>query len=189
MSGMRICARLTSCCGGAPTHCSAACRTQKTPATTSCWIAPGCNFLPRTSMRCKTAAVACWDAQTTGRAQHDVAGHLAGSDPIFIAAKINGMHYRILTLHGLRVVDPGDKGGGTPRHILVVYGARTRDVWHQVRNAIVFFLALQPCSSYCDWRAHGVVAASWPRADAPACGRGGNNLYSPLEIPISGERQ
>jgi signal transduction histidine kinase len=37
------------------------------------------------------------------------------------------------------VVDPGDKGGGTPRHILVVYGAPTSHVWHEVRNAIVFF--------------------------------------------------
>ncbi len=53
--------------------------------------------------------------------------------------KIGGIHYRIFTLHGLRVVDPGDKGGGTPRHILVIYGAPTRHVWHQVRNAILFF--------------------------------------------------
>ena len=53
--------------------------------------------------------------------------------------KVRGAHYRVLTLHGLRVVDPGDKGGGTPRHILVIYGAPTRHVWHQVRNAILFF--------------------------------------------------
>jgi signal transduction histidine kinase len=62
----------------------------------------------------------------------------AGEDPIY-NTRINGHHYRVLTLHGLRVVDPGDKGGGTPRHILVIYGARTAQVWHQVRNAIVFF--------------------------------------------------
>jgi signal transduction histidine kinase len=53
--------------------------------------------------------------------------------------RINGRHYRILASHGVRVVDPGDKGGGMPRHILVVYGAPTAVVWHQVRNAIVFF--------------------------------------------------
>jgi signal transduction histidine kinase len=53
--------------------------------------------------------------------------------------RINGRHYRVLTLHGLRVVDPGDKGGGMPRHILVAYGAPTAPVWHQIRNAIVFF--------------------------------------------------
>jgi signal transduction histidine kinase len=54
-------------------------------------------------------------------------------------ARINGRHYRVFALHGLRVVDPGDKGGGKPRHILVVYGAPTAQVWHQIRNAIVFF--------------------------------------------------
>ena len=53
--------------------------------------------------------------------------------------RISGRHYRVLTLHGLRMVDPGDKGGGTPRHILVAYGAPTAPVWHQIRNAIVFF--------------------------------------------------
>jgi signal transduction histidine kinase len=70
-----------------------------------------------------------------------------GPDPRDVAStgnriyptKVAGHRYRVLALHGLRVVDPGDKGGGTPRHILVVYGARTSHVWHQVRNAIVFF--------------------------------------------------
>ncbi len=57
----------------------------------------------------------------------------------FYIAHVNGHPYRVLALHGLRVVDPGDKGGGTPRHILVVYGARTSHMWHEVRNAIVFF--------------------------------------------------
>jgi signal transduction histidine kinase len=62
----------------------------------------------------------------------------ASGNPIY-RTRINGHHYRVLALHGLRVVDPGDKGGGMPRRILVVYGAPTAQVWHQVRNAIVFF--------------------------------------------------
>jgi signal transduction histidine kinase len=70
-----------------------------------------------------------------------------GPDPADVASsgdriyqtRVNNHHYRVLALHGLRVVDPGDKGGGTQRHILVVYGARTAQVWHPVRNAIVFF--------------------------------------------------
>jgi signal transduction histidine kinase len=62
----------------------------------------------------------------------------SGADRIY-RIKVNGLHYRLLALHGLRVVDPDDKGGGVPRHILVVYGAPTVQVWHQVRNAIVFF--------------------------------------------------
>ena len=53
--------------------------------------------------------------------------------------RINGHHYRVLALQGLLVVDPDDKGGGVPRHFLVVYGAPTVQLWHQVRNAIVFF--------------------------------------------------
>jgi signal transduction histidine kinase len=52
---------------------------------------------------------------------------------------VNHRHYRVLALHGLRVVDPDDKGGGVPRHVLVVYGAPTAQLWRQVRNAIVFF--------------------------------------------------
>jgi signal transduction histidine kinase len=79
-------------------------------------------------------------ANWQGPDAHDV---VPGEDRIsptrIYQTKINGRHYRLLALHGLRVVDPGDKGGGTPRHILVVYGARTSHVWHQVRNAIVFF--------------------------------------------------
>ncbi len=70
-----------------------------------------------------------------GPHQDDIA---PSRDRIF-RTKVNGHHYRVLALHGLRVVDPGDKGGGTPRHILVVYGAPTSHVWREVRNAIVFF--------------------------------------------------
>ena len=62
----------------------------------------------------------------------------SGEDRIY-RARMNGLHYRVLALHGLRMVDPGDKGGGTPRHFLVVYGAPTTQLWRQVRNAIVFF--------------------------------------------------
>jgi signal transduction histidine kinase len=74
-------------------------------------------------------------------------GNWQGPNPTDVASsrdhiyqtRVNDHHYRVLALHGLRVVDPDDKGGGTPRHILVVYGARTAQIWHQVRNAIVFF--------------------------------------------------
>ena len=74
-------------------------------------------------------------ANWQGPDPHDVA---SGRDRIYLT-RVNGRHYRVLTLHGLRVVDPGDKGGGIPRPILVIYGAPTRYVWHQVRNAIIFF--------------------------------------------------
>ena len=63
---------------------------------------------------------------------------VSATDRIF-KARIDGRHYRVLSRHGLRVVDPGDKGGGKPRHILVVYGAPTDRVWKEVRNAVVFY--------------------------------------------------
>ncbi len=74
-------------------------------------------------------------ANWQGPEPHDV----SSSEDRIYPTRIAGRHYRVLTLHGLRVVDPGDKGGGTPRHILVVYGSPTSHVWHQVRNAIIFF--------------------------------------------------
>jgi signal transduction histidine kinase len=74
-------------------------------------------------------------ANWQGPEPHDV----SSSEDRIYPTRIGGRHYRVLTLHGLRVVDPGDKGGGTPRHILVVYGSPTSHLWHQVRNAIIFF--------------------------------------------------
>lgn len=64
---------------------------------------------------------------------------VASSKDHIYSTRVNGRHYRMLALHGLRVVDPDDKGGGVPRHVLLIYGAPTAQLWHQVRNAIVFF--------------------------------------------------
>jgi signal transduction histidine kinase len=54
---------------------------------------------------------------------------------------VGGEHYRALLLHGLRVVDPGDKGGGVPHHVTIVYGAPTRRVWRAVIGAVEFYAA------------------------------------------------
>lgn len=54
---------------------------------------------------------------------------------------VQGQHYRALLLHGLRVVDPGDKGGGVPHHVTVVYGAPTMRVWRAVTGAVEFYAA------------------------------------------------
>lgn len=54
-------------------------------------------------------------------------------------ARIHGLPYRILARSGMRVVDPGDKGGGTPHRFVVVYGASTEQVWSEVREAVVFY--------------------------------------------------
>lgn len=52
---------------------------------------------------------------------------------------VGGAHYRVVRKLGLRMVDPGDAGGGIARHVVILYGLRTHPVWRQVRNAIVFY--------------------------------------------------
>jgi signal transduction histidine kinase len=62
------------------------------------------------------------------------------SDGYFNLA-VNERHYRTLLLHGLRVVDPGDKGGGVPHHVTIVYGSPTRGVWNAILRAVEFYAA------------------------------------------------
>jgi len=57
----------------------------------------------------------------------------------FVPINVNHRHYRVLKLHGLRIVDPGEKGGGYPRHVTIVYGSPTRRVWHAVFGAVRFY--------------------------------------------------
>lgn len=52
---------------------------------------------------------------------------------------VGGVHYRVIRLLGLRMVDPGDAGGGIPRHVIILYGSRTHPAWERVRNAVVFY--------------------------------------------------
>jgi signal transduction histidine kinase len=53
--------------------------------------------------------------------------------------KLNGKRYRGVKIGGLRMVDPGDKGGGIPRHVTVVYGASTESVWRAVWRTVAFY--------------------------------------------------
>lgn len=57
----------------------------------------------------------------------------------YFNSTVNGRRYRSLLLHGLRVVDPGDKGGGVPRHVTIIYGAPTERVWEAVAGAVKFY--------------------------------------------------
>lgn len=54
-------------------------------------------------------------------------------------ADIHGRAYRLVARHGVRVVDPEDKGGGITHRFLVVYGAPTDQVWSEIREAVVFY--------------------------------------------------
>jgi signal transduction histidine kinase len=53
--------------------------------------------------------------------------------------KLNGQSYRVLRLHGLRMVDPGDKGGGVPRHVTILYGAPIGRVWDAIFRAVAYY--------------------------------------------------
>ena len=45
---------------------------------------------------------------------------------------VRGKHYRALRIEGLRIVDPGDKGGGIPRRVTIFYGAPVDHVWGEI---------------------------------------------------------
>lgn len=61
-------------------------------------------------------------------------------DGIF-RAKVGGLHYRLIRMHGVRVVDSGEPNGGTAHTVIVVYGSQTRGVWKEIRQAVAFYTA------------------------------------------------
>jgi signal transduction histidine kinase len=44
--------------------------------------------------------------------------------------------YRLLVVHGTRIVDPGEPGGGKLHRVTVLYGAPTEPVWRAIRSAV-----------------------------------------------------
>ena len=50
--------------------------------------------------------------------------------------------YRLIRVSGLRMVDPGDKGGGVPRHVVILYGIRTNPVWEKIESVLLFYAAM-----------------------------------------------
>ena len=59
----------------------------------------------------------------------------------FSKLRLRGRTYRVLTMGGLRMVDPGDKSGGIPRYVTVVYGSPTGGVWRAVWRTVAFYAA------------------------------------------------
>ena len=47
--------------------------------------------------------------------------------------------YRTIRVNGIRMVDPGDKGGGVPRSVVILYGSPTAPVWEEVWEAVEFY--------------------------------------------------
>ena len=59
----------------------------------------------------------------------------------FFSISAGGQHYRALKIEGLRVVDPGEKGGGTPRRVTIFYGAPIDRVWSEIWETVGFYSA------------------------------------------------
>ena len=59
----------------------------------------------------------------------------------FFSVSANSKTYRAVRIEGLRVVDPGDKGGGTPRRVFIFYGAPADRVWAEIWEAVGFYAA------------------------------------------------
>ena len=58
---------------------------------------------------------------------------------LFFETTVNGNAYRAIRIDGLRVVDPGDKGGGIRRYVTVYYGSPTNRVWNSVFRGVSFY--------------------------------------------------
>lgn len=54
---------------------------------------------------------------------------------------VNDRRYKVIRIHGSRVVDPGASGGGKARKVTVIYGAPTDHVWKAIRGAVEFYAA------------------------------------------------
>lgn len=62
-----------------------------------------------------------------------------GSNKPFEKLNVEGRRYRAIRLDGVRVVDPGENGGGIAHHVTIVYGSRLGPVWEAVREAVAFY--------------------------------------------------
>jgi signal transduction histidine kinase len=67
------------------------------------------------------------------------AGLLAAQPGKFLRLAIHHRHYRALRIEGLRIVDPGDKGGGIPRRVSIFYGSPIDGVWRDIWSAVGFY--------------------------------------------------
>lgn len=57
----------------------------------------------------------------------------------FFQLIVNAHHYRVLCVHGSRIVDPGQSGGGKLRQVTIFYGAPTNRVWKSIRGTVELY--------------------------------------------------
>lgn len=59
--------------------------------------------------------------------------------PEFYRLVVAGRAFRALHIAGLRMVDPGDPGGGIPRPVTVLYGTPVDPTWAAIRRVVGFY--------------------------------------------------
>jgi signal transduction histidine kinase len=70
---------------------------------------------------------------------------LAASSGATFRLSVGRRHYHALRIEGMRVVDPGDKGGGTPRHVVIFYGSPIDPVWRDIWKTVGFYAVTSLC--------------------------------------------
>ena len=107
----------------------------------------------------------CWAVQTIGlEVEASTAPERDGLTPLHL----NGRDYRLLRLHGSRIVDPGDPSGGKFRPVTILYGAPTGPLWHGIEQAMTFYIVGSLVLLAVSEPTYRMDAASWTDAAAPA---------------------
>jgi signal transduction histidine kinase len=57
----------------------------------------------------------------------------------YFPLQVGSRRFGAIRIEGVRMVDPGEKGGGIPRRVTIVYGAPVGLVWHGVWEAVAFY--------------------------------------------------
>jgi signal transduction histidine kinase len=57
----------------------------------------------------------------------------------FFQTTVDGETYRVIEMHGVRVIDPGEEGGGFSRSVTVYYGSSEKFVWRAALRAAAFY--------------------------------------------------
>src|SRR5579862_2813728 len=94
------------------------------------------NISPRDLYQVKDSA-----GRIIGRSQNlNGIGELTSRDrSVIFEMPLRGRTYRVIHIDGLRIVDPGDKGGGIKRHISIYYGSPVGRAWEAVFSAVTFY--------------------------------------------------
>ena len=85
-----------------------------------------------------------WPGEPTTRLSDQVKdqvnpGFHNSDEGVFFQTSVLGKTYRVIRIQGLRIVDPGDKGGGIRRYVVIYYGSSVKRVWKAVLRAVSFY--------------------------------------------------